>query len=86
MYQPPMPRTSFDLLLPIDRLGLLYRDGVQLGKRTEAGSAVLLYELYGFYVEIFYRDSHLDPERIRSFTCQALLEPYIRKILEEYFE
>ena len=54
--------------------------GVFLFGRTGVGVNVKLYQVEGFYVEIFFDEKMSTVNRIRSFTDTRHLEPYLRMV------
>jgi hypothetical protein len=54
--------------------------GVFLFGRTGVGVNVKLYQIEGFYVELYFDEKMSEAIRIRSFEDTKLLEPYLRKI------
>ena len=47
---------EFDELTEDLQFELLQRDGVYVGKRKLGRQTVVLLQLYGFYVEVYYRN------------------------------
>lgn len=71
---------NFRLLNNTDQINLLYKDGVFIGKRKENGKVVLLYQLEGFYVEIFYEEYRKYIRHINCFESTKKLTPYLKQI------
>jgi len=71
---------DFKLLSEREQLDILHTEGAYIGKRKEGELSILLYQLEGFYVEIFYRKHRSQIKSIRSFTTTVLLEPYLTQI------
>jgi hypothetical protein len=63
-----------------DQLDLLYERGVFIGKRKNGVASVLLYQLEGFYVEVYYKKHRRFASKILSFTNTAVLDPYLDQI------
>lgn len=59
---------------------LLINNGTFLFDRKAVGIKVLLYQLSGFYVEVFYDTVTAKVCTIKSFTETDDLEPYLYKI------
>lgn len=59
---------------------LLHKDGVYVGKRVIAGQSVLLMQLYGFYVEVFYSEYRKEIDHILTSSDTDLLLPYLDQI------
>lgn len=62
------------------QMELLHQDGVHIGKRTEKGQTVILFQLYGFYVEVFYRQYRRVIDHLRTSESTDLLQPYLDQI------
>lgn len=71
---------EFQLLSEADQLDILYAHGVYAGKRRQGYQNVLLYQLEGFYVEIFYYKHRCYATAIRCFRSTSLLDPYLEDI------
>lgn len=56
---------------------LLYEHGVYIGKRKQSNLIVVLYQLHGFYAEVFYRTYRREIDRISCFSGTARLDPYL---------
>jgi hypothetical protein len=68
---------EFQLLSLTDQLDLLYEQGVYLGKRRSGNQRILLFQLEGFYAEVFYRKYRCYPQHLRCFRSTVLLDPYL---------
>jgi hypothetical protein len=75
-----MTTYEFSLLTIRDQVDLLYRDGVYAGKRRDGDALVILYQLDGFYVEVFYLKYRCQVERLRAFNSTSFLTPYLQDI------
>lgn len=54
--------------------------GVFLFGRQGVGVNVMLYQVEGFYVEIYFDDKMSEATRIKSFDDTVYLEPYLRRV------
>lgn len=54
--------------------------GVFLFGRTGVGVNVLLYQVEGFYVELYFDEKMSAVNKIRSFEDTKFLEPYLRMV------
>lgn len=63
---------------------LLYKHGVYIGKRWQGTTAVVLYQLDGFYAEVFYRRYRQEIDRISCFSGTSRLDPYLAAIDVEH--
>ncbi len=75
---------DFTLLDDREKIWILYEHGVYIGKRKIGGASVILYQLEGFYAEIFYRTYRRDIKQISSFAGTAKLDPYLTEINVEH--
>lgn len=67
-----------------EKVTLLYEHGVYIGKRKQGSAVVLLYQLEGFYAEVFYRTYRRVIDRISCFSGTARLDPYLTGIDVEH--
>lgn len=79
-----MTLNDFTLLHDREKINLLYEHGVYIGKRKTGGASVVLYQLDGFYAEVFYRTYRRHIEQISCFAETAKLDPYLTNINVEY--
>src|SRR5687767_8910813 len=64
-----------------EQVELLWYNGEQIGRRKEDDYLILLYQVEGFYVEVFYHRKERVIKRYMSFDCSdARLQPYLEKI------
>ena len=71
---------EFDTLDMEARTDVLCEKGVYLGGRQELKYGIFLYQVDGFYVEIFYHQQLKKVTDFRCFTDTDLLEPYLKEI------
>jgi hypothetical protein len=62
------------------QLDLLHVDGVYIGKRKVNGQVVILHQLYGFYVEVYYKKYRKKIDRIVTSDHTDILQPYMDQI------
>jgi hypothetical protein len=62
------------------QLDLLHRDGVYVGKRKLDGQSVVLFQLYSFYVEVFYKKYRRQIARTTATSDVSILQPYMDQI------
>ena len=64
-----------------EQVELLWYNGEQIGRRKEDDFLILLYQVEGFYVEVFYHRKERVIKKYLSFDCgDKRLEPYLEKI------
>ena len=80
-----MTLCEFSLLPEKEKTALLYEQGLYIGKRKLGNITVLLYQLEGFYAELYYRRYRRVVERIRIFSDTLRLDPYLAQINVEHF-
>lgn len=71
---------DFVLLHEEQQLEMLWYNGEQIGRRKEREFIILLYQVEGFYVEVYYNTKYKEIEKYLSFECTDKLEPYTRHI------
>lgn len=79
-----MTLCEFSLLTDPEKAALLYKQGIYVGKRRRQHTVVLLYQIEGFYAEIYYRRYRRVIERIAVFADTARLDPYLTEISVEH--
>ena len=75
-----MTMFDFQLLSESEKIEALYQRGVYIAKRRVDESVILLYQLEGFYIEIFYRKYRIHIKHIHCFSSTSLLDPYLEQI------
>ncbi len=80
-----MMLNEFTQLTDKEKVNLLYAHGVYIGKHKQETTIVLLYQLEGFYAEIYYRKYRCVIKRISCFATTARLDPYLTEIDVEHF-
>lgn len=71
---------QYNLLQDYLQLELLWAYGVLIGERNDRSYKIILYQLDGFYVEVFYTIKYDVLKRYRSFNSTDQLEPYFKKL------
>lgn len=79
-----MTLCEFSPLPEKEKTTLLYEQGVYVGKRKLGSLTILLYQLDGFYAEVYYRQYRRVIDRIRCFADTARLDPYLAEINVEH--
>jgi hypothetical protein len=74
-----MTMYEFQKLEENEQLTILYNEGVYLGKRTEASRVVLLYQIEGFYAEVYYRIYRQYISKIELSANTSILDPYLEQ-------
>ncbi|RYD86164.1 MAG: hypothetical protein EOP50_22870 [Sphingobacteriales bacterium] len=75
-----MDRAMFNMLSSGEQRSELLGSGAFLRHRKEGDLSVLLYQLHGYYVEVFYFMHNLSIQNIESFDDLERLEPYLLDI------
>ena len=57
----------------------IWEHGVHIGERIEGEYKIILYQIFSFYVELFYHMEFNVLRRLRSFSNTECLDAYIRK-------
>ncbi len=70
----------FNKLNELMQAEVLWEDGVPIDERIESDQKAILYQLYAFYVEVFYDLESGKLKGFRSFKCTKYLMPYLEKI------
>lgn len=75
-----MTLTQFARLKKEEQIATIKRAGSFLFIRQECGIDIILYQVEGFYVEVFFEASNSKAARIRCFDDTAALDTYLHKI------
>ncbi|HEV7331780.1 MAG TPA: hypothetical protein VGN63_12145 [Flavisolibacter sp.] len=75
-----MTLPEFAVLEKQDQIKLIKSEGTFLFIRQEAGIDVVLYQIKGFYAEVYFEAYNKKDMRIKSFDDTALLDAYLREI------
>jgi len=71
---------DFIQLNETEQIEILWYNGEQIGRRKDEEHLILLYQVEGFYVEVFYHNKERVIKKYMSFECTDLLEAYLEKI------
>ena len=71
---------EFDELTEDLQFKLLQRDGVYVGKRKLGKQTVVLLQLYGFYVEVYYKNYRKAVDHIITSNHTDILQHYLDQI------
>ena len=75
-----MTRQNFDKLTRQQKRITLLRYGTYISERSFGPLRIMLYQLEGFYVEVFFLKWNKSVLWYRSFNTTNLLDPYLHKI------
>jgi len=71
---------QFNNLDEAEQQEALWDKAVHIDQRQEAEYRIGLYQLDGFYVEVFYHMEYNQIHRFRSFSSTDQLQPYLKNI------
>lgn len=71
---------EFELLSFEKQLDLLQKDGVHIGKRDVGEEKVILYQLYAFYVEVYFEEYRKKVNKMIVSDKVDMLQPYLDQI------
>lgn len=80
MTKKALSRAEFNTLAQQEQLNILYRDGVHIGKRTVDDTIVILYQLYSFYVEVYFKEYRKEVSRMITSEDTDLLQSYLHQV------
>lgn len=72
--------SEFELLSEEKRLDILQKDGVYIGKREVEDQKVILYQLYTFYVEVYFEEYRKKVNKMIVSDKIEILQPYLDQI------
>ena len=59
---------------------VLHKHGVYVGKRKNKRQTIVLFQLHGFYVEVYYRQYRKVAEHLLTSDSTDILQPYLDQI------
>lgn len=68
---------QFNQLDEMEQHEALWEHGVMVGDRAENEYKIILYQVYAFYVELYYHSEYNVLRRLRSFSSIECLDAYI---------
>lgn len=71
-----MQKIEFDCLEEHEKTDLLRIDGVYIGKLVSQEVTSMLYQLYTFYVEIYYQSYRQTISRIETTNSPGIIDKY----------
>lgn len=75
-----MRQHEFEALSRRQQVAVLYRQGVYIGKSVQGGLPTVLYQIEGFYIEVYYLKYRSAIHSIRCFDSTDSLAPYLSQI------
>lgn len=72
--------SDFDQLPEETQTDVIWQAGVLLGRRTEGFYKIMLFQIDGFYTELWYHTHFNVLIKVASFSDTDLLEPYLSNI------
>lgn len=71
---------EFNELMEDQQFDLLHRDGVYVGKRKEGKQTIVLFQLYSFYIEVYYKQYRKQIDHIVTSDDANILHSYIDQV------
>lgn len=71
---------EYKQLTQSEKIDLLHKEGVYIGKRMVGNFRVVLYQLESFYVEVLYKDYRRNISRLSFSQYTGILDPYLEQI------
>jgi hypothetical protein len=75
-----MDRMQFAALEKQEQINVIKCEGTFLFMRQEAGIDIVLYQVKGFYTEVYFESANKKNMRITSFDDTAALDVYLKEI------
>ena len=72
--------TEFNVLSKEQQMRMLYNNGVYIGKRLVNQQKLVLFQLYGFYVEVHYKQYRKEVESLIISDQTEIIIPYLNQI------
>ena len=64
----------------VEQHAVLCENGVDIGERVDGEYKIILYQIFSFYVELFYHPKYHVLKRLRSFSHIDCLDAYIKQV------
>lgn len=71
---------EFNDLMESQQFDLLHRDGVYVGKRKSGKQTIVLFQLYSFYIEVYYKQYRKQIDHIVTTDDASILHSYIDQV------
>lgn len=71
---------QFSVLSEDEKTALVWNEGDFVADRWERNCYILLYQVFSFYVEIWYERDLNQIKKLRSFNSTNQLKPYLEEI------
>jgi hypothetical protein len=75
-----MKTAEFIKLTEREKENLLYKSGVYIGKRKTLDHSIILFQLEGFYVEVFYSKYRHQVAYMHISSDPEILDPYLQQL------
>ena len=75
-----MKLDEFVLLTEDQRISVLWREAKMVAQRNDDNYNIFLYQVYSFYIEVWYSKNLMNIYNLKSFSNTDLLEPYLEEI------
>ena len=72
--------SDFKELTEVQQFEIMHADGVYIGKRIVGNQMAVLFQVYGFYVEIYYKEYRKEIDHIESSDSTDIIAPYIDQV------
>jgi hypothetical protein len=71
---------QFKLLIEEEQVRILVERGVYLDSRSTSDYHIALYQVDGFYIELYHRNEEHEVVKMIGFSSTKRLEPYLSQI------
>lgn len=68
---------EFNMLENDDQYSAVWEHGIHIGERIEGPQKLILYQMFSFYVELYYSVEDNKLTKLRSFSSIKCLDPYL---------
>ena len=75
-----MKLDEFVILTEDERISVLWREAQIVAERSDRDHNIFLYQVYSFYIEVWYSKNLMNIYNLKSFSDTDLLEPYLEDI------
>ena len=68
---------EFNMLERNEQHSIVWECGTHIGERLEGAHKLILYQMFSFYVELYYSVGDNKLTKLRSFSSVKCLDPYL---------
>ena len=71
---------DYSELNEVEQQDVLWDHGVMVGDRSDGDHNIILYQMFSFYVELYYNSDYNLLKKLRSFSRMECLDVYLQQV------